>query len=60
MLFSFPFIHPNYYLPEHLELTIRKLHGPEDRHAQKADGDDGEARSARACYFGGTLPLCCC
>ena len=44
---------------EHLELTIRNLDRPEGRHAQEANGNDGEARSVRACYFGGAVPLCC-
>ena len=45
MLIPFLFIHPT---TRPLGLTIRNLHGPEDRHAQEADGDDGEAHSARA------------
>jgi hypothetical protein len=42
-----------------LRLTIRKFDRPEDRHAQEPDRDDGEARSVRARYFGGALPLRC-
>jgi hypothetical protein len=57
-------VHPSHYPTttcyiEHLELTIRNLNRPEDRHAQEADGDDGETRGVRACYFGGAVPLCC-
>jgi hypothetical protein len=62
MLFPFPFIHiiiSLLLLHRTHRLTIRKLDGPEDRHAEEADGDDGEARSVRACYFGGAVPLCC-
>ena len=54
-------VHPSNYPTTtcYIELTIRNLDRPEDRNAKEADGDDGEAHSVRACYFGGAVPLCC-